>query len=76
MCTRTCKSAHPLHAAANPYRNTRNLVEVAEPWPGVPVEFNVTGVALTKNPVSPDTPHADGTPAVRDTVPLGMNVNA
>jgi hypothetical protein len=42
----------------------------------VPVEFNVTGVALTKNPVSPDTPHADGTPAVRDTVPLGVNVNA
>src|SRR5579862_5735925 len=40
----------------------------------VPVEFNVTGVALTEKPVLPDTPQAAGTPAVKESVPLGVNV--
>jgi len=40
----------------------------------VPVEFRVTGVALTENPVSPEKPQADGTPAVNATVPFGVTM--
>jgi hypothetical protein len=67
----------PAHGGAitTPAAFTRTTPVSSTQYAVVPVEFNVTGVALTENPVSPDTPQAAGTPAVSDRVPLGVNVN-
>jgi hypothetical protein len=67
----------PAHGGAitTPAALTRTTPVSSTQYAVVPVEFNVTGVALTEKPVSPDTPQAAGTPAVKDRVPLGVNVN-
>jgi hypothetical protein len=67
----------PAHGGAitTPAAFTRTTPVSSTQYAVVPVEFNVTGVALTEKPVSPDTPQAAGTPAVSERVPLGVNVN-
>ena len=52
-------------AITTPAAFTRTTPVSSTQYAVVPVEFNVTGVALTENPVSPKTPHAAGTPAVK-----------